>query len=1045
MAAAPSSVAAGAARALGQGEETSGSCGDGAGPRKDSTDAGQAGTPLADRGPMSNVAALLEGLDPAQRRAVTHGEGPLLVVAGAGTGKTHVITRRIAWLIATRRARPSEILALTFTERAAAEMQARVDQLVPYGYVDTVIATFHAFGDRLVREFALELGLGGEARLLSRADTLVFLREHLFELGLERYRPLADPTRFLGAFANLVSRSKDEGVSVADYEAYAAGLREAAAAAEAAGAPNVALAELADRQSELARAYGRYEKLMQAAGLLDFGDQVALARRLLGDHPAIRADVQRRFRYVLVDEFQDTNPIQADLVALLVEQHRNITVVGDDDQSIYAFRGAALDNILGFRERYPEARTIVLRRNHRSLAPILAASRRLIRHNDPDRLETREGIDKRLVPARRATRPAAVRHVAFATASDEADWIADRIAESLAAGRRPGEVAVLVRTNALADPVLRSLAMRAIPWRFSGAAGLYARPEIRLLLAFLRAVADPHSSVDLFALTSSHRYGLAGNDLMALMAHARRGHRSLWETILELEDAAGIVRLEPASAAVVARLRHDVRTYGEMAQHRSAGEVLYAFLRRSGWLEQLASGTGERSEEALTAIARFFEIVRRQSALLHDDRLPFFVARLGALTAVGEDRDVTLADPDEDAVQVLTVHQAKGLEFGLVFLAGLAEGTFPSTSRRDALALPEELGRRPLLAREPGALHLAEERRLCYVAMTRARDELVLTHAADYGGKRPRRVSPFVLEALDQPRVASARQHVGPLDRLAGFAAVDPAPEAAGRRNGHGPSVADRTGPLELSFYQVDDYLTCPLKYRYIHVLRVPLQAHHSIVYGAALHRAIQEFHRRQQKGEQMSEADLIALFEAAWTGEGFLTRQHEEARLEAGRAALRRFRTEQLAPGAVVPTHVERDFAFVLDGDRVRGRWDRVDVEASPVDGPARVTITDYKSSDVRDPVRARARARASLQLAIYALGWEAQEGRLPDALQLHFLESGTVGRVAPAAKRLDDARAGIRTVAAGLREGRFDPTPDPVACGYCPFRDICPASRAR
>jgi DNA helicase-2/ATP-dependent DNA helicase PcrA len=1028
-----------------------------ASPRKDSIDVGLAGTPAIDHRAMQEAPSLLTGLDRAQRRAVTHGDGPLLVVAGAGTGKTHVITRRIAWLIATKRARPSEILALTFTERAAAEMQARVDELVPYGYVDTAIATFHAFGDRLVREFALELGLGGESRVLSRAETVVFLHEHLFELGLERYRPLADPARFLGAFANLVSRCKDEGVSVADYEAYAPRLRDAVSAAEAPGTADPALAEQAERQSELARAYGRYEGLMQAAGLLDFGDQVALARRLLRDQPAVRSDVQRRYRYVLVDEFQDTNAVQAELVALLAEGHRNLTVVGDDDQSIYAFRGAALDNILGFRERYAEAPTVVLRRNHRSLRPILAAGGRLIRHNDPDRLEARGGFDKRLVATRRARRPASVRHLGFPTAAEEADWIAERIREAVAGGRRPREIAVLVRSNALADPILRSLSMRAIPWHFSGASGLFARPEVRVLLAFLRAVADPHSSVDLFGLAASGRYGLAGNDLVELMAYSRRRRGSLWDTLVEHERQPGLVRLDPRTAAGIARLRQDVRAYGEMAQQRSTGEVLYAFLRGSGWLRELAAAEDEKAAATLDSIARFFELVRRQSGYVADDRLPVFVAHLRTLATSGDDGPATPAEFDDDAVQVLTVHQAKGLEFGLVFMAGMAEGIFPSMSRRDALSLPDDLGPRPLVERGPSARHLAEERRLCYVAMTRARDELVLTHAADYGGRRARRVSPFVLEALDAPIVAPLADPGRLLDRLAGFAAAEPVPETAGPQRRPAP-----IGPLDLSFYQVDDYLTCPRKYRYVHQLRVPLQAHHSIVYGAALHRAIQEFHRRQQRGVTMSETELIAAFEAAWSGEGFLTREHEEARLEAGRMALRRFRVEQLAPGAVVPAHVEEDFTFVLDGDRVRGRWDRVDVEPSGGPGEAlgdrarahggavtagapTVTITDYKSSDVRDPARARARARASLQLSIYALGWEARVGRLPDALQLNFVESGTIGRVAPDPKRLEEAREGIRRTAAGLRAGRFEATPDPIACGYCPFRDICPASRAR
>src|SRR5690349_3019092 len=315
--------------------------------------------------PPAGLDALLGGLNPEQLKAVTHGEGPLLVVAGAGTGKTQVITRRIAWLIATRRARPSEILALTFTEKAAAEMQVRVDQLVPYGYTDSTIGTFHAFGDRLVRDYALELGRGGDLRVLSRAETVIFLHEHLFDLDLDEYRPLGDPTRFLGALAGLFSRCKDEDVSPEAYRAWASGLAEAAAADPG----NGALAERARRQMELATAYARYQQLLEANGCLDFGDQVALALRLVRESPAARAEIVQRYRYVLVDEFQDTNRSQSELVSIVAAGHRNLTVVGDDDQSIYRFRGAAISNILGFRDRFPAARTIVLRRNYRSRPP----------------------------------------------------------------------------------------------------------------------------------------------------------------------------------------------------------------------------------------------------------------------------------------------------------------------------------------------------------------------------------------------------------------------------------------------------------------------------------------------------------------------------------------------------------------------------------------------------------------------------------------------------------------------------------------------------
>jgi DNA helicase-2/ATP-dependent DNA helicase PcrA len=1022
--------------------------------------------------PRSGVEALLAGLNSEQRRAVTHDEGPLLVIAGAGTGKTQVVTRRIAWLIAAKRARPSEILALTFTDKAAEEMQVRVDQLVPYGYTDTVISTFHAFGDRLIREHALELGLPSDLRVLSRPESVIFLRERLFRLDLAEYRPLGDPTRFLGALATHFSRLKDEDISPAAYAAHAARLAEEAATAT--GPDGDAEREAARRQLELAGAFARYQELLGEAGAIDFGDQVSLALRLLREHPAARLELQARFRYILVDEFQDVNRSQLELVALLAEQHRNVVVVGDDDQSIYRFRGAATGAILDFIGRFRRARTIVLRRNYRSRAPILDAAQRLIRFNDPDRLEVQQGIHKSLVPERRGSDARPVRHLAFATGSEEADWVAGDIGARVAAGAAPREHAVLVRANADADPVLRSLNLAGVPWRFSGVSGLYSRPEIRLLLAFLRAVADPASSVDLYALAASELYGMGGDDLAALASRARRSHRSLWETMVEVDGQPGLLRLHPETRASLGRLVADLRRFIELGHRRPAGEVLYDFLRSSGSLQRLIEAGTPGGDEALSNIARFFDIVRAQSELLADERAVFLAPHLQTLIDAGDDPATADLDPDADAVAVATIHKAKGLEWPVVYLVGLVDGRFPSRGRREQLAVPDALLRGVFPG---GDAHLQEERRLFYVGMTRARDELLLTHALDYGGKRTRRVSGFVLEALDLAAgTAAPARAASPVERLAPFAArADHSPPARPRGDGRG-------GPLLLSFYQVDDYLTCPLKYKYIHVLRVPVAPHHAIVYGAALHQAVQEFHRRHLRGEVMSEEALLAAFEAAWVSEGFVSREHEEARLAAGRAALRRFRLAQLSPGAVVPAYVEREFSFTLDGDRVRGRMDRVDViglspdetppgaadtggegvgMADPAGPPRpagpdvveqvlpllreRVVITDYKSSDVRAAAQARERARDSLQLTIYAMAWQAQTGRPPDAVALHFLESGLVGTAEVDQARIERGAADIRAAAAGIREQRFEPTPSYISCSWCAFRDVCPASAAR
>src|SRR5579872_2904795 len=452
--------------------------------------------------PVPTADAVLDGLTTQQREAVIHAEGPLLIVAGAGTGKTTVITRRIGHLISSRRVRPEQVLALTFTDRAAAEMEERVDRLVPYGYTQAWISTFHAFGDRVLRDHALHLGLPPDFRVLNRAEQAIFIRERLFEFPLDHFRPLGDPARYVDALIGLISRAKDEDITPEEYAAYADRL----VASVAAQPDDAVLADHARQQRELAAAYRVYQDLLAKDGRLDFGDLIVLTIRLLREHPDVLQRYQEQFHHILVDEFQDTNYAQFELVKLLADARRNLTVVADDDQAIYRFRGASYSNITFFTETYADARTVVLTRNYRSTQFILDAAYRLIRHNDPDRLEVRVGIDKRLeAVAGPGTLP---RHLHYESLGAEADGVADRIAERVKAGVwQYRDVALLVRANKDADPFLRALNMRGIPFQFSGTRGLYDREEIRLLTSFLRALAHPEDR-SLYHLSASPLYGV---------------------------------------------------------------------------------------------------------------------------------------------------------------------------------------------------------------------------------------------------------------------------------------------------------------------------------------------------------------------------------------------------------------------------------------------------------------------------------------------------------------------------------------------------------
>jgi DNA helicase-2/ATP-dependent DNA helicase PcrA len=953
-------------------------------------------------------------LNPQQKAAIEHDQGPALIIAGAGTGKTRVITHRIAHLITAKLARPEEILALTFTDKAAHEMEERVDLLVPYGYTDVWISTFHAFGDRVLREHAFTLGLPTDFRVLSRPEQVIFFRKHLFRFPLKQYRPLGNPTKFIDAILTLFSRAKDEDVSPVEYQAFAQELEKKA--------DEQATLDRAAQQLELARTYQIYQELMLQEGCVDFGDQVNLALRLFREHPSVLKSYQDQFRYILVDEFQDTNYAQFQLVKLLAQRHGNVMVVADDDQSIYHFRGAAMSNILMFRRLYPDAARIVLTENYRSTQQILDAAYRLIQFNNPERLEEKEKISKRLVgrePGLQEVRP-----LHFDTLSAETDAVADLIRKKVDAGEyRYRDLAILVRANNDADPYLRALNMKDIPHRFTGNRGLYRRSEVRLLLAFLHVVSDFHDSRYLYELARSELYRVPMRELQDCTILAHRQNRSLYDVFTRLDTL-----FEPDLFSLEARatfkvLLEDLHRYLELSRAQSPGVLLYEFLKRSGVLNRLIQEEDPGNDEKIQNIAKFFEQVRKIEDRSQTGDLPSFIQSLDLLMESGDDPAVAEADPDVDAVRVLTVHKAKGLEFQAVFLVGLVEQKFPSRDRKDPIELPDELVKDQI---PTGDIHLQEERRLFYVGMTRAMKELYLTSARDYGTERERKVSRFVLEALDLSAKAVQVAKTSPLEAI--------------KRHAPTPDQSDQVLPpvspheiIPLSYYQIDDYLTCPLKYKYRHVLRIPIYQHHAVVYGSALHQAVAEYYRRRKTGHPMTLEDLVKAFESEWKSEGFLSREHEEQRLEVGRATLARF-YELEEKRKEMPTHIEKDFSFMLENNRVLGRWDRIDVVGDSV------KIIDYKSSEVRDLKEANKKTKDSLQLAIYAMAYRERFGRLPDEVELRFLESDIAGSAVFTEKDLEKTRTKILEAAEGIRARDYAARPTYLACQYCAYREICP-----
>ena len=947
----------------------------------------------------------LDDLNREQKQAVMHKGAPLLVVAGPGTGKTTVITHRIAWLILAQKIDAEHIAALTFTDKAANEMQERVDRLLPYGYTQTFIGTFHRFGEQLLRKYALEAGLPANFRILNEVETINLVRTHLFNMDLKSLRPLGNPTKYASALVKVIGRAKDELVTLQEYQKWAARL------------PHTNKAERLYRQRhiEIARAYAFYEDLMAQEGLIDFADLVVKPYHLLHSRPDLLARVRAAYQYLVVDEFQDTNVAQNELMMLISGNRGNVMVVGDDDQAIYKFRGASLSNMLDFKERFPRAKIITLKKNYRSTQQILNSAYRLIQYNNPDRLETTLGINKRLIGGGAGI---IVQHLATDTGRTEVEVVAELIGE-----RRKilkihwSDCAILVRSHAQAEPFIEALLARGIPIFSASGHSFFRNMDSIVLTAALRTISNTFDDQSIYLTATSWLYNISGSSLTALSSLARTKRVGLWRLI---QQEIFPDELNKKERTVIEAFAADIKKLQDLAPTKNAGEVLYALLEGRGILETLTGGESAQAQERLTHIARYFDIIRDFIHNHAQAHVTEFVEYLGLAEEQGEVFPETAPDPDEDAVRVLTVHAAKGLEFTVVVLANLVADRFPTRERGEGLAFPDELIKERLP--ESGA-HLKEERRLFYVGLTRAKLECYLSSAVSYGGVRTKRVSPFVLEATD---VAHAKGHAitrSEQKRIKTFAPT--------KRPTQKPAY---TALKSLSSYQIFDYLTCPLKYHYIHRLRIPILKHHSIQYGSAMHSAIAFLFQELIAARVPKLEAVIKEFNRNWESVGFLSREHEKARLKEGHDTLAlvydTFKTGE------VPLQVETPFRFPYKKISIRGVIDIV------FGSKKAARIVDFKTSEVGSEEEADRRARDSIQLGVYALAWQELYQHLPAQVQLFFVGSNIYGTLEGQKINTQKVKKKIDTVVEGITKGEFSATPSTYVCEYCPFNRICPYS---
>lgn len=616
-----------------------------------------------------DITALIDTLNPAQRTAVTAPPTAMLVLAGAGSGKTRVLVHRIAWLMQVEQVSPNSILAVTFTNKAAREMRSRIEQLLNFDVGPMWMGTFHGLAHRLLRRHARETGLPETFQILDADDQLRLVKRILRGLELDEARW---PPRQICWYINA---HKEEGRRVRDLpEAY----------------------DPFERQ--LQRIYKTYEEQCDRNGLVDFAELLLRVHEFLRDHPEPLAHYQRRFRHVLVDEFQDTNSIQYAWLNLLTRDRNNLFVVGDDDQSIYGWRGAKIENLFRFQRDFPNHQLIRLEQNYRSTGNILNAANALIAQNEGR-------LGKNLWTEGGAGEPISV-YAAF-NEQDEAYFVVDRIRQWTLEGQRRSEIAILYRSNAQSRQFEEKLVAMGIPYRVYGGLRFFERQEIKDALAYLRLLSNRADDPSFERVINTPTRGIGARTLDAVRELARADDVSLWQAAQTLCARTDL----PARArALLGAFLELIDTLAERNREQPLHEQVRRVIEQTGLIEHYRKEKGEQVETRVENLEELVNAARQfENEAPHEEeglsKLDQFLAH--AALEAGDAQ----GDPFEDCIQLMTLHSAKGLEFERVFIVGLEEGLFPSLQSLE----------------DPGRLE--EERRLCYVGITRARKQLYLTYA----------------------------------------------------------------------------------------------------------------------------------------------------------------------------------------------------------------------------------------------------------------------------------------------------------------------------
>ena len=937
-------------------------------------------------------------LDPDQQLAVEHLDGPCLVLAGPGTGKTRVIVERFLRLGANG-AGYDQQLVLTYTRKAADEMRQRAEELAGTFSGEPPLTTYHAFAFHVVRDWGWLAGVSPAFRVADAAERWLHVEAVLDEL---RPRALWNPLRpheLMDPLLSVITCAKQELVTPAQYEEWAARVLDACT--------DDAERFVLQRHAEVAAVYARLDDRYRRHAVFDHDDCILYAERLIREHAAVRRAVAESVRYVMVDEYQDTNFAQARLVETLCAGHSNLFVVADDDQSIYKFRGASRANLDRFARVYPGHRSITLTHNYRSTDPIVATSRSII---------AGAAADTRIVKQLVAERGDGATVEAWSAADERSEMlaVAAECRDLIAAGTRPADVAWLFRQHVHMEAAMHALREVGVPYQVSGGRGFFQEREVKDVFALLAAAADPSDDQAVLRCLHLPAWRVSASARAAL-AQIAREHESPLTSLITSDTTDALAARDEADRDGITRCAHAILELHARSQRDDVRDVFYEALELSEFLGVLDEERGAARLQIGANLNKIGELLETFADWSDDRRVGTALHYLTVLRDSREASELPAIEPIEDGVVLLTAHGAKGLEWPVVFISRCVSGAWSGRSRGPFdLQLPDDLVPEPA---PPGDAAVDEERRLFYVAATRARDRLVCTWSKRY------------------PRLWSEQERVRFLDSVDAAAerVVEPAPPAAARRSRMPGSPMPQR--LSLAVSDLRAYKACPRRFEYRAIWRLPVRDSVQSWYGTLIHQVLHSAAMQRAAGIEIDGEAIAALWSDAW----------DQSRGPKGQSAdLRAFGEDQLR--RYVDSSAWRDATIDSVEDRVVlpttsaeivGRFDRVDRDGGCP------TVVDYKTSRPR----AAESLRSDLQVRAYAVALSQRERMDSVAVELHYLQTGEVARVECDRQFLQRAwgqlSATTEEIARAWESSDFPPRPSSWQCPTCEYRTVCSEGR--